>query len=165
MTENPGQSLPLHDIHLPDAISWWPPAPGWWMLLATLIMLGFLGWFLLRRYKRGALRREALAQLQRIEAGFRADGDHVALARELSALLRRIAISTKKRDTVAGLTGDAWLRFLDEFNGDADKRSVAPFQQGAGRILVTAPYSPAVDAAAIQELLTICRDWLTKARL
>ncbi len=22
--------LPLRDLHLPDAVGWWPLAPGWW---------------------------------------------------------------------------------------------------------------------------------------
>ncbi|MDP7406676.1 MAG: DUF4381 domain-containing protein, partial [SAR324 cluster bacterium] len=22
----------LRDVHLPPAVSWWPPAPGWWII-------------------------------------------------------------------------------------------------------------------------------------
>ena len=36
---NPGDSLPLRDIHLPVAPGWWPPAPGWW-LLGGLVLEG-----------------------------------------------------------------------------------------------------------------------------
>ena len=36
---NPAASnLQLRDIHLPDAVSWWPPAPGWWLLLGGLLL-------------------------------------------------------------------------------------------------------------------------------
>ena len=28
------QQIPLRDLHLPDAISWWPLAPGWWLAIA-----------------------------------------------------------------------------------------------------------------------------------
>ena len=34
MEEN---ALPLRDLHLPEAIGWWPLAPGWWVLLAMLV--------------------------------------------------------------------------------------------------------------------------------
>ncbi|MEP6880575.1 MAG: DUF4381 domain-containing protein, partial [Dokdonella sp.] len=32
----------LRDIHLPADPSWWPPAPGWWILAA--ILLGVTIW-------------------------------------------------------------------------------------------------------------------------
>ena len=37
--------LDLRDIHLPEAIGWWPPAIGWWLLADTLanIRLRLLG--------------------------------------------------------------------------------------------------------------------------
>ncbi|MGB5726303.1 MAG: DUF4381 domain-containing protein, partial [Thiogranum sp.] len=52
---NPGSELPLRDIHLPDPLSWWPPAPGWWLLLTLLVAIALLGGYLLHRYRRNAL--------------------------------------------------------------------------------------------------------------
>ncbi|WP_221799556.1 DUF4381 domain-containing protein [Oceanobacter mangrovi] len=42
----PQSSLPLADIHLPEPVSFWPLAPGWW-LLAGLILLAAIaiGWW------------------------------------------------------------------------------------------------------------------------
>ena len=31
------QQIPLRDLHLPEAISWWPLAPGWWLLIAFAV--------------------------------------------------------------------------------------------------------------------------------
>ena len=33
--------LPLRDIHLPDAVSWWPPAIGWWLLAIIIVALAY----------------------------------------------------------------------------------------------------------------------------
>ena len=34
------ETLNLRDIHLPEAIFWWPLAPGWWILAgATLLFI------------------------------------------------------------------------------------------------------------------------------
>ena len=32
----------LRDIHLPEPISWWPLAPGWWLLI--IIALALMVW-------------------------------------------------------------------------------------------------------------------------
>jgi len=39
----------LHDIHMPEAIGWWPPAPGWWLLLG-LVFISIAALFFYRRW-------------------------------------------------------------------------------------------------------------------
>ena len=38
------EQIPLRDLHLPDAISWWPLAPGWWIVLGLALIANFLKW-------------------------------------------------------------------------------------------------------------------------
>ena len=40
--ENP--LVNLKDIHLPSPVSFWPPAPGWWILAVLLISSLFFWW-------------------------------------------------------------------------------------------------------------------------
>ena len=58
----------LRDIHLPDTISWWPLAPGWWVLI---ILLGLVtGWIIVKAVQRkraNLYRRQAFAKLLEIE--------------------------------------------------------------------------------------------------
>ena len=50
--------IPLRGLHFPEPISWWPLAPGWWLLLAIfLVVLGLLLRSWLRRRARAAARR------------------------------------------------------------------------------------------------------------
>ena len=101
----------LRDIHLPEAVSLWPLAPGWWVLLALLaacIAAGAIGW---RRRRRSA-RRAALLLLAEVEDSFRTDGDTRRLAVSLSSLLRRVALLRFPRRDVASLHGEGWTSFL-----------------------------------------------------
>ena len=153
---NPG-SLPLRDIHLPDAVSWWPPAPGWWLLLGLVALLVFAAF---RRWRRGRGRRAAVCHARRelaaIRQTFRLRPDRAGLARALSALLRRLAMSLYGRRDAAALTGEDWLAFLDQ------KAGGHAFTQGAGRGLIEAPYraDPEYDHAA---LLRLVSEWIDKA--
>ena len=142
--------LPLRDIHLPGAVSWWPPAPGWWLLLVvTIFFICTLAW---SRYRKtghtGSGARYAQAGIRELREQYSQHGDCVRTVRELSVLLRRITVSIFPRNESAGLTGMAWLEFLD--------RSVhgEPFSKGPGRALITAPYQsrPEIDAEALLEL-------------
>jgi hypothetical protein len=138
------EQIPLRDLHLPEAISWWPFAPGWWFLIAlALLGLGFLlrKWWQAR--SRGAARRYALRKLDVLLRGYEQHKNPVAFGAELSALLRRTMLAYAPRQDVAGLTGDEWLRWLD--------RDLAQpvFYNGPGRQLLELPYrNPQSEMAA-----------------
>ncbi|MBF0614330.1 MAG: DUF4381 domain-containing protein [Magnetococcales bacterium] len=145
--------LALRDIHLPDPISWWPPALGWWLLLLLTILLT-LGWlFWHRQAKRYQLRRTALAELTRIAQQHAQNPDDRLLAAQLSMLLRRICLQHYPRDQVAGVSGTAWLQFLDQPLPDR------PFSQGEGQVLIRAPFEP-MPRLHPEALLTLCRRWI-----
>jgi len=156
-------NLPLRDIHLPAAISWWPPAPGWWLILAAIICL-VLVYVTVRkiRYRR-RLKRATKATFETIKQQYLHSHDKQQLARNLSTFLRRASISFYPRHDTAGLTGKDWLNYLDSTLPD----SAAPrFNSKPGQVLLTAPYMPddnsgnrALDYDA-EALLKLCRQWL-----
>ena len=82
--------LPLRDIHLPEAVSWWPLAPGWWFLIC--IAAAGLLYFLYKeflKWRANAARRVALSELRRVRTDYEAGADVLALSKALSELLRR----------------------------------------------------------------------------
>ena len=148
--------LPLRDIHLPDTVSWWPPAPGWWVL--SIFALGAVMW-LVYRVRRGPVprpRQDAAAALQRISEQFHRHGDVHELLSGLSVLLRRIGITYLSRDR-AGLTGVAWYQQLNTLVGKE------VFTSRSIEILCQAPYRRDVtlDSAELTGLIEQSRQWIT----
>ena len=145
--------LPLKDIHLPDAISWWPPAIGWWLLALLIPILIVFSYWLYKRLTRKTALKTAKNALSAIKLN--AELDNTQKLRELSILLRRVAVSLAPRTEVASLTGHSWLAFLDQ------SLIGAPFSQGGGQLLITAPYrNTAASAEEINVLINLCEDWL-----
>jgi hypothetical protein len=152
------EQIPLRDLHLPEAIGWWPPAPGWW-LLGLLVLAGLVVLLVryARRRARGAARRRALRELDALLAEFEAQRDAVRFAAGVSALLRRAMLAYAPRGEVAGLTGEAWLAWLDK--GLEHPQFVA----GPGRSLLELPYRrPDADLAGVEvySLVTAVRQRL-----
>lgn len=92
--------------HAPPPIGWWPPAPGWWAVALLLVVLAGALFYLWNRPS-ARLRRLALRELGRLETV-----DEQRFAAEAEHLLRRYAVAVYGRETVAGLSGRAWLDFL-----------------------------------------------------
>ncbi|BCG63490.1 MAG: hypothetical protein methR_P1209 [Methyloprofundus sp.] len=115
----------LKEIEGLDAISWWPLAVGWWVVIALLVCLiiGLL-WILLRR--RRFLRSwqyGILTQLDTLKKTLTPESS-LSIAIELSELMRRIATFEYSREACAGLTGKDWLLWLkthdpESFNWEA----------------------------------------------
>lgn len=146
----------LRDWHLPDPVSWWPPAPGWW-LVATgiLVALVLVARLWLRRRSRTSLQRAARRELERLGHELAADGDRRRYLAELSRLLRRLALARYPRAQVASLTRDDWLAFLDATGGAGE------FSDGVGRMLVESAYRPADEINFDPErLAALVRRWI-----
>ena len=66
---DPADLSNLRDLALPAEVSLWPPAPGWWILAAAVaVSVMILIVMAVRHYRRNTYRREALQQLETIEA-------------------------------------------------------------------------------------------------
>jgi len=80
----------LRDIHLPEPISWWPPAPGWWLLsVIVFAVLFFCVRWLIKRRANNCYRREALQYLAQIP--ITQPNDPLTQCQEILSLLRRTA--------------------------------------------------------------------------
>ena len=147
------EQLPLKDIHLPEPVSFWPPAPGWIALAVLLPLSIILLSYVYKRLKQQTVSKSATKLLAGIRSENPADSRQTLVA--LSALLRRVAISTTGRADVAGLNGAAWLAYLDAPFSDA------PFSQGIGRCLADAHYRPTLPTETdLDELFKLCERWI-----
>ncbi|MEJ2131615.1 MAG: DUF4381 domain-containing protein [Gammaproteobacteria bacterium] len=143
----------LRDIHVPASIEWWPPAPGWWFLATAVTAFALWAAFVaVRRYRAAAPLRQAERDLAGCFQRFtkeRANGELTAkraLANDVNAVLKRVALVRYPRAEVADLTGTSWTHFLDR-TGRTDQ-----FTSGMGRVLGDDRFAPtfSFDAAGLR---------------
>lgn len=145
----------LRDIHLPDAISWWPPAIGWWILLALVIAAFILLPKLYRRMTYTSLNKVATKTYQNIVDEFKENNNDSTFIIKTSQFLRQIAMSYYGRDKVAQLTGDKWIQALNDLT-EQDH-----FTDDLKQNLVNAPYQKNVSIDS-EQLINAVQSWLNK---
>lgn len=144
----------LRDIHVPKFLGFWPPAIGWYLLVLVILFMAAAVGFMWRTYKkRMAPRKEALGKLTKLKHLYAHDADPVAIAIELSMLLRRAALAKYPRLQVANLRDKAWLKFLDKTGHTVE------FSSGVGQALITAPYQRQ-SRYPVDELFKVTEAWI-----
>ena len=127
----------LHDLVVPPAIPWWPPAPGWYVVLAVVCgVLGFSVFCFWQRWWANAYRRAAMHELA-------VSNDAAGIVE----VLRRTALAFAPRETVARMAGSAWADWL---GGQSDE----PMSSGIRELLMTGIYRgdvPQADTAALRD--------------
>lgn len=148
----------LHDIEGLDAISAWPLAIGWWVLIAvgSCLLFALVVFAIYKLAFKRSWRSDSFQKLAFLEKNL-----SDATAREtviaLSEYLRRIALRRFPRKECAGLVGNAWLKWLalhDPKNFDWEKK---------GSLLIEVPYAPVsskLPADQIKDLIQAVRDWV-----
>lgn len=144
------ENLPeLRDIHLPADVSVWPPAYGWWLLAAGIILGVLLVQFFLywRRYSKS---RYAIKLLNEIS-----NRNIINAAQQMSEILRRICVYKYK--PAAALSGKEWINFLNMHCKNGLNGQPA-------ELLLNAPCLPedderfSVDDA--ERLRRFCKEWI-----
>lgn len=148
----------LHDIEGLDPMSGWPLAVGWWILIAIGIFLGCLIVFY-AAYKlafKRSWKNDTFRKLASLE-GDLSDGTARESVIVLSEYLRRIALRRFSRKECAGLTGEAWLKWLtmhDPKKFDWEKK---------GTLLIDIPYAPlhaSLPVNQIKDLIQAVKNWI-----
>jgi hypothetical protein len=138
----------LHDLVLAPAVSWWPPAPGWYVVLAMALVLVFA---LVRRARKhwqaDAYRRAALRELDSLE-------DATAMAE----LLRRTALAIAPRHVIAEHTGPAWADWLA-------KQCAEAMTDAVRSLLIAGVYAPRSRPADLEALRRYVRCWIERHRV
>ncbi len=103
MLNTPPQDNPLaqlRDIHTPDPISWWPLAPGWWVLLVlALTLIVIVLRLIIKRKNKITVSKVVNQQLEQLKS-VKPDKQHLVNAGQL---LRRVALTRFARKDVASI--------------------------------------------------------------
>lgn len=99
----------MHDIINPDAVGFFPLAPGW--IIVLFLLLALLFHFTIQAYKyykKSLYRREALKELGAYRQYSKEN------AGSLLSLAKRVAIAAYGREKVANFYDDTWWDFIEK---------------------------------------------------
>lgn len=139
----------LRDIHLPDGVSIFPLAYGWWailvVLLAVILLYRIIRLLYIKSKKRYALHLLASVSKQK----------SLSSAASMSEILRRICVYKYPQATV--LIGQQWIDFLNN-------HSKSKLDKKTAELLIEAPYLPEKSNRFSNEdiisLYIFCHNWI-----
>ena len=146
----------LRSNQLPEPVSIWPLAPGWW-ILASIILVGLL-WITytgIRSRIKNRYRREGLKIAGQILQHYETHGNRRQYAHDCNGLLKKVALHAFPRQEIASLVGAQWLDFLYQTSGNA------LFKQSPAYALGSIRFDPAQEPD-VRQLYPLTKSWIKK---
>lgn len=144
----------LKDIHLPDAIGWWPLAPGWYAIITlSIVLILVLATYAYRQHRYALAKKQALLLLARYQDDYEKEHNTATSSAQISELLRRVALVYYPRTEVASLHGDAWVQFLNQTSKSVDFN-------GVRALLLDAPFKASDNNIDLNPLFTHAKLWI-----
>ena len=141
----------LRDLHILDQPSFWPLATGWWIVLGTIVFA-----LIVLAYARYLWQQKpsvyAIRKLHKIANNTLDDLDFL---KEISHLLKRVAIVIHGRSLIAPLSDTTWQDFLLAQADDLTKKEA--------HLIAFAPYEQKLtDPVDRTQLVHHCKLWIKK---
>ena len=154
-----GQTAPkleLRDIHLPGDPSFWPLAPGWWVLIVIACVIAYFVYKKIKQINAIKHTNKLLQdELLTIETNFGQHNDKHQLATDISELLNRFVKYILKDAMATSLTGKQWIDYLN----NRVQTNVFDKHQ---KELTQAQYTPEIDYDA-ESLIATVKTYFPKA--
>lgn len=139
----------LRDIHLPEGVSAFPLAYGWWVIILSVVATFFLIKFFLY-LRRKSKKRYALKLIERVSTT-----NPILASKQYSEILRRICVL--KYPKAATLYGQEWLEFLH-------RHCRQKLNEAEAGLLLNAPYmsgeAKGYGEKEIREIKQFCIAWI-----
>ena len=135
------QSDPLQQLktlHLPPEPSWWPPAIGWWLLLLMgIILITWVVFRIVRHFQATKPIRHGKLLIDKLYKEYQ-DGaiSEERFAHAANQIIKRVLVPGLGKQQYAKLSGDEWLKALDQIS------ETNRFTQGEGAILGNKRFRP-----------------------
>tara|TARA_B100000579_G_scaffold163595_1_gene132813 strand:+ start:597 stop:1064 length:468 start_codon:yes stop_codon:yes gene_type:complete len=142
----------LNPLREPSAISWWPPAIGWWVIFClVIILMSILLFALFRRYKKQSYRRHAIFALDKLLLESSSQAEYDPFPSKVNVLLKTVALKAYDKKEIATLYGTNWLNFLKLAPG-CENSQVSSF--------VLELYQPEESSFTRNEIYSFARTWI-----
>ena len=154
-------TLKLAPILPPEPVSFWPPKPGWYVVIVILLLLiGFIAHKIVQNKRRNAYRKRALEVHEKLSV----QSYQPELIPQLNALLKITALQAGfPRNKVAGLSGREWIHFLELTAYDTQ------FSHEQSSLLSRGSYASMdqieVEPAEWNQILFLTEHWILKHKI
>ncbi|MCX8515012.1 MAG: DUF4381 domain-containing protein [Burkholderiales bacterium] len=138
----------LKDVHLPPPVSMLPLAPGWYILIALVILIfSVVIYFMIKAQYKRKHDLKIYAMFEQINHNAKSN-----LIEETSILLKRVALKKFPQQSPHLLFEQEWLKFLDATGKTTN------FTNGPGKVLLNIYHKPQQND--YKELYKVVKLWL-----